>query len=229
MVTKRRDGFPVGDFELRRPAVRPSWASRLAGGAVDGNARLTAMAGAILLVLLAALGVTIIRNRQLISEHLFLGLLLIGPVAVKLGSTGYRFVRYYTFDAAYRQHGPPLLALRGLAPFVVLTTLAVFASGVALLLVGPGSSGSLRLIHKASFILWLAVTSLHVIGHIPDMNRLLRRPRADRAVLSGAGDGSLGRGIVLAGGLVGGLVLALLLLPDFAVWASTTAFHHSGR
>jgi hypothetical protein len=156
-------------------------------------------------------------------------LLLIGPVVVKLGSTGYRFVRYYTFDAAYRQHGPPPLALRGLAPLVVLTTLAVFASGVALLLVGPGASGSLRLVHKASFILWLTVTALHVIGHIPDMNRLLRRPRADRAGLSAAGDGNLGRGIVLAGGLVGGLVLALVLIPDFAVWASTEAFRHAGR
>ena len=60
------------------------------GGGTDGNERLTAIVGALLLVLLAVLGVTIIRIGQLLWLHLFLGLLLIGPVALKLASTGYR-------------------------------------------------------------------------------------------------------------------------------------------
>ena len=70
----------------------------LFGGSTDGNEQLTAFTGAILIVLLAVLGVTILRIRQLISVHLFVGLLLLGPVALKLASTGYRFVRYYTRD-----------------------------------------------------------------------------------------------------------------------------------
>ena len=38
---------------------------------------------------------------------MFLGVLLIGPVALKLASTGYRFVRYYTSEPRYRRKGPP--------------------------------------------------------------------------------------------------------------------------
>jgi hypothetical protein len=204
--------------------------ARLLDGGVEGNGRLTAVTGAILLVLLAVIGVTILRLHDLISVHLFVGMLLIGPVVVKLASTGYRFVRYYTFDPAYRQKGPPALPLRGLAPFVILSTLAVFASGVALLVVGPGSDGPLRFIHKASFFVWAAVTALHVVGHIPELSDLLSRsPRVARSNFSStAGTGRLGRGIALAGGLVGGLVLALLLLPDFAAWVSAESAHHFG-
>ncbi len=85
----------------------------------DGNERLTAMTGTVLIVLLAVLGVTILRIGQLIWLHLFLGLLLLGPLAVKLGSTGYRFVRYYTGDPAYREKGPPEPAAALIAPMVV--------------------------------------------------------------------------------------------------------------
>ena len=47
------------------------------------------------------------RIGQLLWLHLFVGLLLIGPVVLKLASTGYRFARYYTNDAVYRRKGPP--------------------------------------------------------------------------------------------------------------------------
>jgi hypothetical protein len=70
----------------------------------------------VLLILLAVLGVTILRIGQLISVHLFLGLLLIGPVGLKMASTGYRFVRYYTGSPTYRRKGPPETWLRMLAP-----------------------------------------------------------------------------------------------------------------
>ena len=208
----------------------PSGPSRLLGGGVEGNGRLTAMTGAILIVLLAVIGVTILRMHQLISVHLFVGLLLIGPVLVKLGSTGYRFVRYYTSNPPYRRKGPPPLPLRGLAPFVILSTLVVLASGVALLVVGPGDRGSLKLIHKASVFVWAAVTAVHVLGHIPEMSDLLARsPRGAAGSLSGGDrNGGLGRGIALAGGLVGGVVLALLLLPDFAAWVSAESVHQFG-
>ena len=70
------------------------------------------MTGVILIVLFAVLGVTIVQIGQLIWLHLFLGLLLLGPVLLKLASTGYRFLRYYTHDAIYRAKGPPMPALR---------------------------------------------------------------------------------------------------------------------
>jgi hypothetical protein len=145
--------------------------ARLTAGGTDGNERLTVEAGLLLFVLLAVLGVTILRIGQLLSVHLFLGLLLIGPVVLKLASTGYRFARYYTSNPPYRHKGPPPPYLRLLAPAVVLSTVVVFASGVALLLLGPSSRGSLMLIHKASFFVWLACTALHVLGHLPDLQR----------------------------------------------------------
>ena len=130
----------------RAAGARPgSPIARLTAGGTEGNERLTAATGVVLLVLLAALGVTILRIHPLLSEHMFLGVLLIGPVALKMGSTGYRFIRYYTAEPRYRRKGPPPLLLRLLAPLVVLSTVVVFASGVALLLIGPSSRQPLLL------------------------------------------------------------------------------------
>ena len=53
------------------------------------------------------------------AEHMFIGLVLIPPVLLKLGSTGYRFVRYYAGAPAYREKGPPRPLLRLLAPVLV--------------------------------------------------------------------------------------------------------------
>jgi hypothetical protein len=181
----------------RRPGVGPRGApaahgplAGLTAGGSDGNERLTALTGIVLFVLLAALGVTILRIHPLIWEHLFIGLLLLGPVALKLGSTGYRFVRYYTRDSVYRRKGPPPPYLRLLAPLVVLSTVVVFASGVALLLLGPSSRSTLLLVHKVSFFVWLAATAVHVLGHLPEVTRALNGGRELRvAVLSQVADG----------------------------------------
>jgi hypothetical protein len=93
------------------------------GQGADGNERLTAITGAILLVLFAIEGVTILQLRSLLYWHFFVGFLLIGPVCVKISSTVYRFTRYYTRDPDYVRKGPPAPLLRILGPFVVLTTL----------------------------------------------------------------------------------------------------------
>jgi hypothetical protein len=132
---------------------------------VAANARLTGAVAAALLVLLAAEGVTIPFIGRLLGPHVFIGLLLVPPVALKLGSTGYRFARYYGHAEPYVRRGPPPLALRLLAPGVVLTTLALFGTGVALLFTGPPSE-TLRFAHKLSFIVWVALMTLHVLGHL---------------------------------------------------------------
>lgn len=80
---------------------------RLLTGGTEGNERLTVVTGVLLIVLLAALGVTIVFIGRLLWWHLFLGLVLIGPVALKVGSTGYRFMRYYAAEPRYRGKGPP--------------------------------------------------------------------------------------------------------------------------
>ncbi len=224
LLPGRAGGFAHTERSAER---RRSW---LFGGGTAGNEQLTATVGAILLVLLAVIGVTILRIHQLISVHLFVGLLLIGPVALKMGSTGYRFTRYYAHDRSYRSAGPPLPLLRIIAPVVVLSTVVVFASGVALLLLGPSSRGQLLLIHKASFIVWVAFTAVHVLGHLPGMPEHLRAARRTRAAVTGAGPGSSsgsgGRAIAVVGAFTGGLVLALVLLPQYGAWTAATAFLH---
>jgi hypothetical protein len=209
--------------------------TRLTAGGTDGNERLTVLTGLLLIVMFAVLGVTIVRIGQLLWLHLFLGLLLLGPVALKMLSTGYRFARYYTSAPAYRRKGPPAPWLRLLGPLVVLSTLAVFATGVALLLLGPSSRQPLALLHKVAFFAWIAVVALHVLGHLPEIERLLKRSstsrrqiiamsmpaptRAPRRVGASAGlPGGGGRAASLLAALLVGLVVAVALLPQFAAW-----------
>jgi hypothetical protein len=230
-----------------RAGVRSRRRRALVAGGPEGNERLTVVTGLVLIVLLAVLGVTIIRIGQLLWLHLFLGLVLIGPVLLKLASTGYRFLRYYTASPPYRRKGPPAPALRLLAPGVVLLTVVVFATGVALLLVGPGSSlrSTVFLLHKVSFIGWLVLIVVHIGGHLPELlrfNRISEATRSElnelRAALPGFGgpaepplaehpDGRSGRWMSLGAAMVFGLVVALVLLPQFGSWTGAHAlFHH---
>ena len=204
----------------RNRRARPS----LLRGGADGNEQLTSITGVLLIVMLAVLGITILRIGQLIWLHLFLGLALIGPVVLKMASTGYRFARYYTRNHTYRIKGPPPILLRMLAPGVVVTTLAVFVTGVVLLFVGPARRGTPLLLHKVSFILWLALTAVHVLGHLPGLGSTLRRATAVRDEMGVPGGGT--RWVALAGALAAGLVLAVVLIPDFHIWTAPGAIPH---
>ena len=179
-----------------------------------------------LIVLLAVIGVTIVRIGSLLSVHLFVGLVLIGPLVLKLASTGYRFTRYYTGNPRYRDKGAPPTPLRLIAPVVVISTVVVMASGVALLIGGPRSRGTFLLIHKASFFVWIAFTALHVLGHLPDLWDGLRADYGPAARLSGAPDGRAGRALSLAGALILGVVIAILLLPQLGPWLHAHLHHH---
>src|SRR4029077_18218967 len=58
---------------------------------VAGNERLTAWAGVVLLVLLAVELVTSVSLRSMMGLHVFIGVALVGPLVIKLGSVRYRF------------------------------------------------------------------------------------------------------------------------------------------
>ncbi|HWE32002.1 MAG TPA: hypothetical protein VG410_00875 [Solirubrobacteraceae bacterium] len=197
---------------------------RLLGGGTDGNEQLTAIIAVVLTILLLVIGVTIIRIGQLTWLHLFVGLLLIGPVVGKLGSTGYRFIRYYTRTPEYLRRGPPELYLRLSAPLLVLMTVAVFVTGVVLLFLGPADRGSWVEIHKVTFIVWGAMFAIHFLGHLPEMPGTLSA--SVRRYGAGGTPGDSGRWITLAGALVAGLVLAVVLIPDFHSWTAPGAFPH---
>jgi hypothetical protein len=180
---------------------------------VEGNARLTGAVAAALLVLLAAEGVTIPLIGPLIGPHVFIGMLLIPPVLLKLGSTGYRFARYYTGGEQYVRKGPPPLALRVLAPGVVLTTLALFGTGVALAVAGP-PGGTLSFAHKASFVAWFALMTIHVLGHVLEVPALAfadrLRAQPDRPRIAGAGLRAASLAVAIAaGGVLGALTVHL--------------------
>jgi hypothetical protein len=212
--------MPATDSTALRPpaARRPSRRAKIRDG-VEGNSRLTGGTAVILLVLLAAEGATIPFIGQLLGPHVFIGMLLLPPVLLKLGSTGYRFLRYYGNSPAYVRKGPPPLALRMLGPLVVLTSLALFATGVALLIAGPPSS-TLKLAHKASFIAWFAVMAVHVLGHLLELPKLAvpdwRRHGGREAALAGSG----ARVVLLLGSLGLGLAVALATISAAGPWLS---------
>ncbi len=137
----------------RQPAARiATTRSCLGTGGPAGNARLTAWTGLVLLVLLLAELVTLLDVRGLITWHVAVGVLLIPPALLKTGSTGWRIIRYYTGSRPYRHAGPPPLLLRVLGPLVVLFTLAVLGSGVALILAPRGATPAgvdVLFLHKA--------------------------------------------------------------------------------
>ena len=72
-----------------------------------GNRQLTALVAAILVLLLAIEGATLLRLGSLLTVHAFVGMLLIPIVALKLASTGWRILRYYLGADGYTRHGPP--------------------------------------------------------------------------------------------------------------------------
>src|SRR5437764_2026805 len=141
--------------------------------AVVGNERMTALAGAVLLVLILVEIVTSVRLRTLLSAHVFVGVLLAGPLAVKIGSTGYRFLRYYTRSPAFVRRGPPRLALRLLAPLLIAPTLVVIGSGIGLVVTGPLSAGLLLPLHGFSVLVWLPLIVLHGFAHVRRVPRLV--------------------------------------------------------
>jgi hypothetical protein len=203
---------PVGAQPATRGSQRdrPRLARRWRPGGTEGNEILTSAAAVVLVLLLAAEGVTIVHMRGLLSAHMFIGLVLIPPVVLKLGSTGYRMVSYYAGSRAYRLAGPPRMPLRLIAPVLVASTIAVLASGVLLLAAGHKSSTVLT-IHKLSFIAFGVVLAAHFLAYVPRVARSIRTDwaAARRHAVPGAGT----RAMLVGAAVGGGAALALALLP----------------
>jgi hypothetical protein len=186
--------------------VRRRWRS----GGATGNEILTSAVAIVLVGLLVAEWITVVHMQGLLSAHMFLGLVLIPPVALKLGSTGYRMLNYYVGSRAYRRLGPPVLPLRLMAPVLAASTVALLTSGWLLLGLGH-KSGVLVTIHKLSAIVFGVTIAIHFLAYIP---RVVRSARTDwaaprRQVVPGAGV----RAMLIAAAVGGGVALALALLP----------------
>jgi hypothetical protein len=173
-----------------------------------------------LLVLLFVEGLTLLSIRRLFTVHAFVGLLLVPPVLLKLSSTGYRFVRYYTGSSTYRAAGPPRPIPRIIAPVLVACTIGLFGTGIVLLFVGRSGSDPWKSLHTLFFLGWFFVMSIHVLAYIG------RAPRLALADLGSRGNraagslmaGRMTRQGLLVGSLLLGLVLAIVLIPWDASW-----------
>jgi hypothetical protein len=194
-------------------------ARRFRGG-IEGNARLTALTAVVLLVLLAGEGATVPFVRQQLTVHIFIGLLLIPPILLKLASITWRFARYYLGAVEYVAKGPPPALMRLLvAPLVVASTLGLFGTGLLLVLMHP-QRGIVLGLHKASFLVWLAAMSAHVLGHVVRVPGLVRAD-FDRPLL-----GARMRQFLVASAIVAGLIVATAGLPAAHEWAHWAALHH---
>lgn len=184
---------------------------------VEGNSRLTAVSGMTLLLLLAVEGITVLNVRGMITLHVYLGTLLVGPVLLKTGSTAYRFARYYTGARPYREKGPPHPILRALGPVVIVSSLAVLGTGLGLIATGPEHREPLLTLHKASFVIWFGAMTLHVLGHVLDGARTTWRevhdPRAEPVTRH-----RRARTVLIALSLMAGVGLATAVLPAAHGW-----------
>jgi hypothetical protein len=200
---------------------RPTRASDFGGQVArtadpSGNARLTAIAGAVLLILFSAEVITTLLMGSLFGLHFFLGMVLIGPVCLKTGSTVWRFARYYLGSEPYVRRGPPPTLQRVLGPALVIASAGVLGTGVLLALIGPDLR--VQKLHQYFFLLWLIIVVVHVIHYLPRLPALLASHPAERALQTATG--SRGRWPLLVGSIVVGLVLALLTYHLRARWGS---------
>jgi hypothetical protein len=213
-----------------RGPVRSVGQTQMSGGnsdeqsAVLGNERLTALAGAVLLVLILVEIVSSVSLRAGIAIHIFVGVGLSGPLVVKIGSTGYRFLRYYTKSPAFVRRGPPHLALRVLAPLLLVMTLVVIGSGIGLVVTGPEQAGPLLPMHNLSVLVWLSLIAIHIGAYIWRTPRLVADDWSKPSGRSLQKARGLRLGVNL-GALLAGTVAAILLFPGttpWVAWSQTT-------
>lgn len=197
-------------------------ATRFPGGTA-GNRNLTAFLGALLLAgILGELATLVLGLQRTLPVHILLGVALIPIVALKLGSTGWRMIRYYTNDPAYRRAGPPRPFLRGIAPLVAGSTIALFGSGVGLIVAGPNSQ-LFRSVHSASFVLFLVLVGTHALAYLPKLRRF-----AFADWMRGRVQGHALRRGVVAFALVSGGAFAIAALQTLGPWTSVMHHHFGG-
>jgi uncharacterized membrane protein YedE/YeeE len=196
----------------------------------DGNERLTASVGLVLIVLtVIELATLLLGLQRFLSLHVFVGIVLLPPVALKLASTGWRFTRYYTRAAAYRAKGAPQLVMRLMAPLLVAATIVLFGSGVAMGFLHGHSLRLARQLHGPASVVWMLLVGVHVLVYV---RRALVSTKEDVDPTSrSAVRGASARNLILAAAVLTGLVVGLGTVTVQHRWLHLPPKydHHDGR
>jgi len=206
--------------------------ARLANGSAqlnpDGNERLTAAVGIVLIVLtLVELATVLFGLQQFLSLHVFVGFVLIPPVLLKLASTGWRFTRYYTWSEAYRLKGAPQLIMRLLAPILVAATVVLFASGVAMGITHGRALHIARQLHGPASVVWMVLVGVHVLVYL---RRALVSVKEDVAASSRAAvSGARARTALVVAAIVAGVIAGAATLPVRQHWLHLPSKHDHGN
>jgi len=224
-MTSGPSGYPLIDDVLEEAIGRGGRHDPILprGGGPAGNARLTAWTGVLLLAVVIAELITLLDVTGLIGWHVGIGIVMVALALVKSASTGWRITRYYTRHPAYVRAGPPPTLLRILGPLVIVTTLGVLGSGIALIAIGEeqsrqemfallGQRISPITIHQVFFILFAAFTGLHVLARlVPAV--VLMNGRVQHLQSGTSVPGGPGRTGTLAAALLASALAVALVLP----------------
>ena len=197
-------------------------------GGPGGNARLTAWAGLLLLVVICAELVTLLDVTGLIRWHVGVGIVLTALALLKTASTGWRILRYYAGSAGYGSAGAPPLLLRLLGPLVVLATMSVLGTGFALIAIGQeasrrdlftvlGQRVSPLTLHQLSFIVFAVVAGLHLLARFAPAV-LLAGGRPHRRQPRSAVPGRPARASVVTASVLAGAIAVVLVVPAVSGW-----------
>jgi hypothetical protein len=190
----------------------------------DGNERLTAAVGLVLVVLtVVELATLLLGLHQFMSLHVFIGFVLIPPVLLKLASTGWRFMRYYTRSDPYRSKGAPQLAMRLLAPLLVASTVVLLGSGVAMGILHGHSLAVARQLHGPASVIWLILLGVHVLAYLK--RALISSTHDITAVSRASVRGASARSYVLAVAIVAGVVVGAATVPAQHAWVHLPRKH----
>ena len=142
------------------------------------NAQLTALTGLTLLALFTAEIVTVILGVSgVMTAHAIIGIAITPVVSLKIGSTGWRFAKYYRGDRDYARRGAPPTWLRILGPLLITATLLLLGSGI-LAYASPrwGLHHIVLGAHKVLFYPWMLMLIAHTAAHFREaMQRAVAR------------------------------------------------------
>jgi hypothetical protein len=183
-------------------------------------ARSSALLGMLILFFSIAEIVTVAFLPEALILHIAIGSILGVLIIVKLILNAYRYLGYLKHDHDFRQAGTPRLIMRILSLPLVVTTIVVLGTGMAMVLTGPTAFATsfLATAHALFAIIWLGLLGYHTFGY---WHRSARSTTRELDRIRSKDTQALARLILAATTVIGAVTLMLLLLPLSNRWRFT--------